>query len=826
MVSTIAKRRLRSTGATPGEGVGDASSSRQTNDKGKKPKGSGLISQVKAGFGLGLLILAIASITIKSNNIVNAGSFLHGPTTKQSIPKSKPNPGGGKREYVTAYLEPHSTIQQGNQKPLPRRLTSRSLLTPKEFPDVQSCSKLTQEFGSQIVNTYANWTANIDAYLPWIHDYFVSPDSTRVQFVSQNRRNCQTGKNEVASMEFWEPQMALFQPVPLVRTDYQNGTSRFRLYGDGEDPSSFEQMNPPSAATADVTKVTIIPETRFLCRFHWSGNDYDDDDDDNHDATSSITHSIFDFNYEYVSHRKNSVMLTKESTDRSEFWNSQLMFSCPIPPEYQAAPATPTTTGLAESQQQTDTRVLVDVIPIRTPARSDTKWLTPTMLGPEVFSKIKASAGALFDVEKEYGTDHVLPAIADSGRWANLPICPRESISASPKKLANKHDVPEKKPHRMVLCTWTSASYHRRGEEDAQQPLSDNSLRLREWLVFHKLAGFDHVYIYDNSPLDNYSKSPLYQLIQEFDPSFVTHYPWPATICNNNRPGNKNPGDRSSQYAAEASCRERYGPLTDWMAFIDTDEYLTPMNVDESGAPTTWSPVLDDMEDRGVAIMKFRSGRNLPRMQLMNPMPNQNSCGDPVVERFLKDAKTEPCVAPRQGETFLKVYNCDSVKRPRPERFQRAMKQIYRPDYVLSHFVHYSTVTKFTADYFDPNHPIPDHLRREKFDPSKEVFVDELIEGTLMHARSALPHETMFRSTVCTLNYKKMNCLLGYECPASVEYIDAMARQQGRQVRKNMNPHHDEDGNFCSCWVNDHIENFWIPKLEKGLAHHHADLTS
>jgi hypothetical protein len=41
-----------------------------------------------------------------------------------------------------------------------------------------------------------------------------------------------------------------------------------------------------------------------------------------------------------------------------------------------------------------------------------------------------------------------------------------------------------------------------------------------------------------------------------------------------NRPADDNPGIRSSQYAAESSCRTRYGELSEWMTFIDTDEYL------------------------------------------------------------------------------------------------------------------------------------------------------------------------------------------------------------------------------------------------------------
>ena len=124
--------------------------------------------------------------------------------------------------------------------------------------------------------------------------------------------------------------------------------------------------------------------------------------------------------------------------------------------------------------------------------------------------------------------------------------------------------------------------------------MDDTVLRLREWLIFHQLVGFEHVVIYDNTQgLDDYHQSPIYQVLKEFPEDFVTHQPWPARICNNHRPGHASPGERSSQYAAEASCRERYGPLTTWMAFIDTDEYLTPMSKSENVADTTWIPILE-----------------------------------------------------------------------------------------------------------------------------------------------------------------------------------------------------------------------------------------
>ena len=51
------------------------------------------------------------------------------------------------------------------------------------------------------------------------------------------------------------------------------------------------------------------------------------------------------------------------------------------------------------------------------------------------------------------------------------------------------------------------------------------------------------------------------------------------------------------------------------------------------------------------------------------------------------------CLTKSDAKTYLETYNCEYIKTPKPERFARAMKQLYRPNFVLSHFVHYSTVT-------------------------------------------------------------------------------------------------------------------------------------
>jgi hypothetical protein len=145
--------------------------------------------------------------------------------------------------------------------------------------------------------------------------------------------------------------------------------------------------------------------------------------------------------------------------------------------------------------------------------------------------------------------------------------------------------------------------------------VSDSAARLEEWIHFHLLVGFDHLYVYDNSDIPVNETSDLQVVAGKFSTTEVTYHRWPCHLCNNNRPGHKNPGERSSQYAAESSCRERYGEITDWMAFIDTDEYLVPMTPPADNY--TWHPLLDEMDRKKIKILKLLSSRGKPRVDLM-----------------------------------------------------------------------------------------------------------------------------------------------------------------------------------------------------------------
>ncbi|MGH3055329.1 MAG: glycosyltransferase family 92 protein, partial [Gaiellaceae bacterium] len=355
-------------------------------------------------------------------------------------------------------------------------------------------------------------------------------------------------------------------------------------------------------------------ETRFICRFQPYGVE---------------TLSYHEVNYDYHTWRKRySSTFTYEGFDNHMIWTSQLIFHCPVPTELQTLVAS----GM--SVRNDYATLYLDIIPIRTPPR----YGSPTVFLPPRF---EMTHRATFDPIKEWGENHVLPDIESSGRWENLPICKPPLMqkyhkvhegndsSISVNEVVSKQSIEawnaenderrgSKKPHKLVACTWASTTFKTRGNRAG---IGDGSQRLKEWIAFHLLAGFDHVYVYDNYGAFHEGTGSLKPVTDLFSSSKVTHIDWPAAICNNNPNNVNNKGERSSQYAAESSCRMRFGPHTDWMAFFDTDEYLIPM-----GQHTSFRSVLDELDEKGIRIFDFRSQRAKPRFSLLEYV-NVN-CGE------------------------------------------------------------------------------------------------------------------------------------------------------------------------------------------------------
>ncbi len=93
--------------------------------------------------------------------------------------------------------------------------------------------------------------------------------------------------------------------------------------------------------------------------------------------------------------------------------------------------------------------------------------------------------------------------------------------------------------------------------------VKNEALYLPEWLEFHFMIGVRHIYIYDNGSTDN-TKNILEPYLQA---RLVTLIPW------RNFSMSLNP-----QRLAYAHALGNYGEIYRWIAFIDVDEFLFPVD--------------------------------------------------------------------------------------------------------------------------------------------------------------------------------------------------------------------------------------------------------
>ena len=86
----------------------------------------------------------------------------------------------------------------------------------------------------------------------------------------------------------------------------------------------------------------------------------------------------------------------------------------------------------------------------------------------------------------------------------------------------------------------------------------DEELSLKEWVEYHRLVGVDHFYLYNNLSTDNY-KVILEPYIEE---GIVDLIDWILPP--------------PSQFPAYEDCFNKYRTETQWITFIDLDEYICP----------------------------------------------------------------------------------------------------------------------------------------------------------------------------------------------------------------------------------------------------------
>ena len=84
---------------------------------------------------------------------------------------------------------------------------------------------------------------------------------------------------------------------------------------------------------------------------------------------------------------------------------------------------------------------------------------------------------------------------------------------------------------------------------------------LDEWIQYHLSVGVDHFYLYNNNSDDNYLEILQPYIIN----GIVDLVDWPLN---------------HSQMLAYENCYENYKNRTNWLAFIDVDEFVCPLSTD------------------------------------------------------------------------------------------------------------------------------------------------------------------------------------------------------------------------------------------------------
>ena len=90
----------------------------------------------------------------------------------------------------------------------------------------------------------------------------------------------------------------------------------------------------------------------------------------------------------------------------------------------------------------------------------------------------------------------------------------------------------------------------------------DEAKYLDEWIRYHLVIGIDHFYLYNNNSDDEYLKV----LKPYIEKKIVDLIDWPH---------------KHSQMSAYEDCYKKNNNHTNWLAFIDLDEFICPIATDD-----------------------------------------------------------------------------------------------------------------------------------------------------------------------------------------------------------------------------------------------------
>lgn len=119
----------------------------------------------------------------------------------------------------------------------------------------------------------------------------------------------------------------------------------------------------------------------------------------------------------------------------------------------------------------------------------------------------------------------------------------------------------------------------------------------------------------------------------------------------------------------------------------------------------------------------------------------------------------------------------------------------------MYHYVHYSTVTTGLAETYEETLARGGNWQRRFHDRSQRV-TDEANEAVMIHSKSIKKDMTNGYQTRCRFDYEKkwQGCWVGVPHP-----------------KEPTEHEYDEDGLEYNCFINEKVDNYWVPKLRAAI---------
>jgi hypothetical protein len=124
-------------------------------------------------------------------------------------------------------------------------------------------------------------------------------------------------------------------------------------------------------------------------------------------------------------------------------------------------------------------------------------------------------------------------------------------------------------------------------------------------------------------------------------------------------------------------------------------------------------------------------------------------------------------------------------------------------DYVLYHYVHYSTVTQGHLQTYNGTAVGEWKHRYSEHTPSERT-ADELTEAVMVHTKTIKKAMTSGYDKKCRFDFSRKwkGCWVGYPWP---------------NITARIKDAHDAGGMEYNCFINESVDNYWIPRLRDAL---------